>query len=214
MSDPATSSQPARLQLLAEPLRHRIYRYVVLREEAVSRDEAASAVGIQRGLAAFHLDKLADGGLLDVSFRRRSPGDGPGAGRPAKLYQANTEYHVSVPQRDYRLAATVLAAAAEELGGDATVYRCARDRGTADGEQAPRDLTKALAEHGFEPYPDGDTVLLGNCPFRALQGEFPALTCGMNHAYLQGFVAAVTGSDRKAVHLDPAAGRCCVAITS
>jgi len=38
-------------------------------------------------LAAFHLDKLLEQGLLDVEFRRISGRAGPGAGRPAKLYR-------------------------------------------------------------------------------------------------------------------------------
>ena len=51
------------------------------------RDQAAADLGIARSVAAFHLDKLADLGLLEVEFRRPPGRAGPGAGRPAKLYR-------------------------------------------------------------------------------------------------------------------------------
>src|ERR1700750_1290096 len=52
----------------------------------VSRDEAASAAGIGRALAVYHLDKLVESGLLTASYQRPPGRSGPGAGRPAKLY--------------------------------------------------------------------------------------------------------------------------------
>ena len=72
---------------LSEPVRRRLYFYVAGRGTPVSRDQAARHVKISRALAAFHLDKLVDDGLLDASFRRLSGRKGPGAGRPSKLYQ-------------------------------------------------------------------------------------------------------------------------------
>src|SRR3954462_9711428 len=77
----------AALAPLAEPMRRRLYLHVATSAEAVGRDEAAAAVGISRALAAFHLDRLVDEGLLDTEFLRRSGRSGPGAGRPAKLYR-------------------------------------------------------------------------------------------------------------------------------
>jgi predicted ArsR family transcriptional regulator len=78
-------AQVAAVAALADPMRRRAYDMVCSSETAVSRDEAASALGIGRTLAAFHLDKLADLGLLEVAFARRTGRSGPGAGRPAKL---------------------------------------------------------------------------------------------------------------------------------
>lgn len=51
----------------------------------MSRAEAADAVGVARTLAAFHLGKLVDAGLLEVAHRRLTGRSGPGAGRPAKV---------------------------------------------------------------------------------------------------------------------------------
>ncbi|HSX97988.1 MAG TPA: helix-turn-helix domain-containing protein, partial [Streptomyces sp.] len=57
---------------LDEPTRRRLYDHVVRRPGAVSRDEAAAALGLARQTAAFHLDRLADESLLDVVYERRS----------------------------------------------------------------------------------------------------------------------------------------------
>src|SRR6266508_2749244 len=71
---------------LGDPLRRALYRHLAERGVPVSRDDAALAVGISRPLAAYHLDKLIDDGLLEARYQRRSGRRGPGAGRPAKHY--------------------------------------------------------------------------------------------------------------------------------
>src|SRR5947208_266429 len=53
-----------RVALLHEPTRRLLYEYVRSRGRPVGRDEAAGAAGVSRSLAAFHLDRLAEAGLL------------------------------------------------------------------------------------------------------------------------------------------------------
>ncbi|MDQ4069440.1 MAG: helix-turn-helix domain-containing protein, partial [Actinomycetota bacterium] len=102
---------------LQEPVRRALYRYVVAQRGEVSRDQAAEGVGVQRNLAAFHLDKLVEAGLLEATFRRLTGRTGPGAGRPAKLYRRSPSDHaVTLPPRQYELAAELLAEAVEEAG--------------------------------------------------------------------------------------------------
>src|SRR3954452_18255978 len=92
----------------------RVYDAVIGRRRPTSRDEVADDVGISRTLAAFHLDKLADRGLLSVSFARTSGRQGPGAGRPAKMYErSGLEIEASLPERRYDLAGQILAAAVD-----------------------------------------------------------------------------------------------------
>ena len=55
---------------LHDPLRPRLYEFVAAQGRDVGRHEAAEACGIQRTLAAFHLDKLVEAGLLEASYRR------------------------------------------------------------------------------------------------------------------------------------------------
>src|SRR5215218_11217440 len=99
-----------RLAALAEPVRRRLYEFVAAQADPVDRDAAAAGAGVGRPLAAFHLDRLAEAGLLDVTYRRRSGRTGPGAGRPAKFYARarHGELSVSVPPRQYDLAAEIL----------------------------------------------------------------------------------------------------------
>jgi predicted ArsR family transcriptional regulator len=202
---------------LAEPTRRRLYDHVVRQPDPVGRDEAAAAVGVPRATAAFHLDRLADDGLLDVVRQRRTGRTGPGAGRPAKLYKrAATSVGVSLPERRYDLAGELLAAAVEESDGTGDRPREALDRrARALGEELGRGADGAegalavLEEHGFEPRADGDAVVLVNCPFHALAQRHPELVCGMNLRLVDGVLAGAGCTDL-AAHLCPTEGHCCV----
>src|SRR6266508_2457938 len=102
------------LASLGDPVRRALYKYVIDRGLAVGRDEAAAAAGISRSLAAYHLDKLVDAGLLDTRFERRTGRRGPGAGRTAKLYlRAREPVAITLPVRDYEAIALLLASAVE-----------------------------------------------------------------------------------------------------
>src|SRR5918997_2629637 len=115
------------VSLLGEPVRRKLYEYVIEQPDPVGREQAATAVGIKRPLAAFHLDKLAEEGLLEVEFRRLSDRKGPGAGRPAKLYKRSShELNVSLPHREYELAARVFAQALTASNTEAPVADAAR----------------------------------------------------------------------------------------
>jgi predicted ArsR family transcriptional regulator len=69
-----------------------------------------------------------------------------------------------------------------------------------------------LADYGFEPFSRDDrSVGLRNCPFHALAVRHTETVCGMNLALLEGIAAGIGAPDLQPV-LDPAPGRCCVAI--
>ncbi|MDQ1709850.1 MAG: hypothetical protein QOG49_1235, partial [Frankiaceae bacterium] len=57
----------AAVAALTEPVRRALYNAVVHSRGPMGRDAAAAAVGISRGLAAFHLDRLVELGLLDAT---------------------------------------------------------------------------------------------------------------------------------------------------
>ncbi len=186
------------IALLQDPVRRRLYEFVAAQGREVGRNEAAEAAGVARTLAAFHLDKLVDAGLLEAGSRRLTGRSGPGAGRPAKVYRRSAvERGVSVPPRDYGTAAGVLAEAAESAGLDMEVQDAARRRG------------RALRGGGYEPVADegGAVLRMRNCPFHAVADVFPPLVCGMNLALLEGLVE---GSEVR-VRMDPRPGWCCVA---
>lgn len=220
--------QIAGLAALDEPVRRDLYFYVSSRAGDVSRDEAARAVGVSRMLAGFHLDRLADAGLLDTSFRRLSGRTGPGAGRPSKLYRrSDRQLAISLPQRSYELAAGILAAAVDASGArktHAALRKVARAVGKRIGADAKAragsrpskkrrlaGTVAALAAHGYEPAQSTGEVRLGNCPFHALVIEHKELVCGMNLALLEGVASVVDLPELSAV-LDPKPGMCCVAL--
>jgi predicted ArsR family transcriptional regulator len=200
--------------VLHEPVRRAVYEYTVGQGEPVGRNEVAEALGIGRTLAAFHLDRLAEAGLLDVSYARRSGRTGPGAGRPAKLYRRSVaEHEVTLPPRRYQAAAELLAEAVERSGADNLLFAAARSQGRAAAGQA--ELIEVLTEQGYEPERRGDSIVLRNCPFHALARDYPPLVCGMNLALLEGLVEGLAEQrDRPpdVPRLAPAGEGCCVVI--
>jgi predicted ArsR family transcriptional regulator len=205
----------AAVTALDDPVRRALLDLVSRSDTAVSRDKAAETLGLTRRAAAFHLDRLADDGLLTVEFRRLTGRSGPGAGRPSKLYRrAADEVAVTIPERRYDLAGELLAAAVEastrsgEPARDA-LMRLATDAGRGMGA-ASGTLVNVLEDNGFEPRPDGDGgIVLGNCPFHRLAQRHTDIVCHLNLELLRG---AAEGADdhEHTVVLDPEVGRCCV----
>jgi predicted ArsR family transcriptional regulator len=203
---------------LEEPTRRRLYDHVVRQPEAVSRDDAAVALELPRTTVAFHLDRLAEEGLLDVVFERRSGKSGPGAGRPSKLYRrSDRQVAVSLPERHYDVAGLLLAAAVEDADSTGESPRTALERrarrlGKELGDSARShhtDVLQTLEEQGFEPRADGTAIVLGNCPFHRLAREHTDLVCGMNLCLLDGLLTGLGESGMQA-RLDPHPNRCCV----
>jgi predicted ArsR family transcriptional regulator len=207
---------------LADPVRRRLYAYVVASDAGVGREEAAREVGVAPHTARFHLDRLVEEGLLAVEQRRLTGRTGPGAGRPAKVYRrADGEVAVSLPDREYDLVGQVLAAAVERsLGGaglEDSLVEEARAAGRRDGtsyDGSGRELERsagALAARGFEPHRVDDGLVLRNCPFDSLAREHTALVCGVNHDYVAGVLEGL-GCTQTCARLDPGRDRCCVRV--
>lgn len=215
----------AAVAALDEPNRRQLYEFVAGQPDAVSRDDAAAALEVPRTTAAFHLDRLVDEGLLDVVYARRSGRNGPGAGRPAKLYRRSRhQVTVSLPDRRYDVAGWLLAAALEEATESTDSPRAALDRrsgqlGAELGEAArssvpqggQQGVSEVLRAYGFEPRADGSDVVLGNCPFHTLAAQYPELVCGMNLRFLDGLLLGLGATGLRAT-LDPAPGHCCVRV--
>ena len=230
MSDDDFDSQLAGVAALGEPVRRALYRYVVAQPGPVSRDQAAEGAGVPRHVAKFHLDKLEREGLLEAEFRRPPGRQGPGAGRPTKLYRRSSrELRVSLPERRYELAGQVMAraiAAAEHdhVAAGAALSQAARETGRALAEQARHGagsradqaaplaaVAGVLAAHGYQPRADPDGLILTNCPFHALAQDYTDLVCGMNRDLINGLLTGLEPADLRA-ELDPAPGRCCVTV--
>ena len=216
--------------MLSEPIRRELYRYVIAQPEPVSREQAATGVGVPLHIAKFHLDKLEEDGLLEAEYRRPPGRTGPGAGRPAKVYRRSSRHiSVSLPERRYDLASRILADAvdtAHRTGRpvDVLVSEAAREAGQTLAEQArqaaddgtpPGDAFtaagRALAANGYEPRRAGDHMTLSNCPFHDLAQRHRDLVCGFNLELINGLLDTLPAGGLCGT-LDPAPGRCCVTV--
>jgi predicted ArsR family transcriptional regulator len=214
----------ARLALLEDPVRRALYEHVARQADYVGRDQAATAVGVSRSLAAFHLDKLAEEDLLEVTFRRPPGRTGPGAGRPAKLYRRSPQQvSVCLPPRDYELLAELLAAALDhrlptEVAGAladgarrAGVFMAVEAMRPADDRPVLEAGLEALRRRGFEPHREDGTIVLRNCPFQTVAASHRDLVCPLNLALLEAFVEALGVSGVRA-RLEPRTYACCVSL--
>jgi predicted ArsR family transcriptional regulator len=150
-------------------------------------------------------------------------------GRAPKAYEPSPHpIEVSLPPRRHELLASLLAEAVvdQRPGEDSqgAALRAARLRGEAMGSRdaavpsgAGDPLACALAaleRLGFEPEtlaePGSATVaVLRNCPFHPVAAQAPALVCGMNHAFVEGYLTGLGATTATAV-LNPRPGSCCV----
>jgi predicted ArsR family transcriptional regulator len=227
----AAEASLARMAVLSEGMRWRLYAFVRAARHPVSREEAAASAGISRKLAAFHLDKLVTAGLLRARYE--PPPGLRRVGRTPKTYEpTGADVAISIPPRRHDVLAgvlidAVLAAGAGENAWSAAI-RVARVRGGELGADqrerlrpgrlgAERALTLAgqiLGGCGFDPQRETPTALrLRNCPFHPLAGRAPDLVCAINHAYLSGLLEGLGATAATAV-LDPEPGSCCVILTS
>jgi predicted ArsR family transcriptional regulator len=222
--DESTVDQVSGIAALDHPISRAAYQLVVDRGW-VNRDEAATALDVARAVAAFHLDKLVEAGLLDTRYERTSGRSGPGAGRPSKFYgRSSREISVSLPTRRYDVAGTLLADAvaradAESIPVRQAVAEVAREAGkaaaadAASGTRAREAAMEVLRQRGYEPRKRGREIALLNCPFHTLAEQQRDLVCGMNLEFLTGVLEGMSGVKLTA-RLAPEPGFCCVRLTT
>lgn len=177
---------------LDDPVRRSVYDVVARHPEGIGRAALADELGLARSTAAFHLERLADEGLVETFARRLSARTGPGSGRPSKLYRRGAaETTVTLPDRHYDLAAELMAQAIERstaTGDDirTAMSAVAEDAGSEHGAAAG-SLGSVLEQTGYEPIADGDGgFVLNNCPFHRLAREHTETVCALNVAFLTG----------------------------
>src|SRR5689334_22239884 len=185
----SVSSDLSAVAVLAEDLRQRMYAFIRRADAPVTRDEAAAAVGISRKLAAFHLDKLVDAGLLEAGYAR--PAGLRRAGRASKVYApAAVDVRVSIPPRDHEVLAGILVDAVTRA------------------EDARRAALEVATTRGRE-LGEAERDRLRNCPFQPLAARASDLVCAINQAFLAGFLDGIGASTVTAALTRPP-GACCV----
>jgi predicted ArsR family transcriptional regulator len=193
---------------------------------AVSRDEAARAMRTTRAMAAFHLDKLVEAGLLRAHYRHVSRRPGLGAGRPSKLYRrSRRRFDLTLPERNHELLARLLSASMTPSPGSSLTHEVAPRYGRSLGVRArkrmpnrvtPERLASCVAdvleEVGFAPIGTGtDEVSARNCPFDPLSRQFPEVVCQTSLALVGGVVDGLGAATLEAGR-NERADRCCIVL--
>lgn len=203
-----------RLCVLDDAVRLRAYEEVRHHAQPATRAHVAKALGISVNLAAHHLDKLVDAGLLKASYARPPGAGGRGGGRPAKHYHpTEVELEVSIPPRRYDVAARLLAGAVDDLASGEAPERAGHAAAYAVGRQVAAgasDAEQALERLGYAPAEEQRKLVLTNCPFRRVAESNTAVVCGLNLALVRGLLRGAR--DRRRTSLAPSPQRCCVVI--
>ena len=158
----------------------------------VTADEVASAQRIHRNVARGRLERLAEAGLLVVSFERRTGRTGPGAGRPAKTYRVAPELTaIEFPERRYEQLIGLVVDALPEPGRRERLHEI----GIAFGRELAREarlrpakslrtalgrVCAALGSLGYqasvaEVTGDHAVITTATCPLRPLVRTRPRL---------------------------------------
>lgn len=177
-----------------------------------TKDDIAAAVGIDRRLAGFHLDKLVEFGFAAAALARpRTVAAGPG--RPAKRYRvAHEGVLVATPERHYELLATLLLRASRDGGGASQEalervgydyglemglgeVAAGRERPSTDSlAQALESVARLLTNMGFSADAEAGEAAVSlracACPFEELAFDEPGRICGLDRAIWRGMIAA------------------------
>lgn len=193
---------------LGDPTRRAIYVAVRESPEPLTTSRVAELFDIHPNVARHHLDKLAADGWLVVSQRRSSGKAGPGAGRPAKTYEASKrEVSIHFTPRRYellvdllmrvlaRLAPDEVSSVAQEIGFEygrelAEEIGAPDDAGYAEAVQA---VAVAMTGLGFSMDPDlaGQRLLTSHCPFGEAATDHPDIVCSLDRGIVTGLVGGL-----------------------
>ena len=186
---------------LGDPTRRAIYIAVRESAEPLTTTTISNVFDIHPNVARHHLHRLTEDGYLRVSATRGR--SGPGAGRPAKGYEA-TSKEVSVhfaPQRSEMLVELLmkvlekvskddLSGIAEEVGrqyGKELAFEIGVQEETGY-DAAVQSVAKAMTGLGFAMDPDisGQRLLTSHCPFGEAASNHPEVVCSLDRGIVSG----------------------------
>jgi len=239
---------PRSAALLVSPVRRRIVDTLSAlppfsgdqtpnRATGLTAAEVGERLGLHVTSARFHLEQLADAGVLAATFHRH------GTGRPQKRYAALPDRAASTPPDDaYRMLAELLTEAlspreggalSPEDAGSRWAHSHVRQLSGTDGTEMPQARTPGewlakvgrlldlLESWGYDPSvrttDHGRTaeVALARCPFLSLAESHTEVVCAAHLGLLRGALD-VFGEPDTDVRLEPFAlpGVCVARLTS
>lgn len=203
--------------------------YVAARESAepLTASQVAELFDIHPNVARHHLDHLVKDGYLEVTRRRPSGRNGPGAGRPAKCYTVTDKaIDLHFPERHPGLLVQLLLDVIDDLGGD-TVADVARQVGRRHGERLAAEVgvpdqdgyevavsavAKAMTGVGFTMSADTDLgrLITSCCPFGDQAIAHPHVVCSLDQGLVEGLLGKAEGCGLPTVKPHAALDEACV----
>lgn len=175
--------------------------------DGLDAQELADRLDIHPNTARWHLGALAGEGHVSSAPLPR-----PGRGRPRILYRAERAGEPGT-RDEYRLLATVLSATlAARPDGAAACEHAGREWGRylvprrlplapASDARARAAVTALLADQGFAPEAEGETVRMRRCPFHDLAESRPEIVCAVHKGVIDGALEEL-GSELRLEQLD------------
>ena len=210
---------------LGDPTRRAIFIAVREAAEPLTTSDVAALFEIHANVARHHLDKLANDGYLRVSHRRQNGRSGPGAGRPAKCYEATSKaIDLHFPSRRADVLIELLLRVIERSGaGPEVVEQIGREYGReiageigTPGEHGYAEAVTAVAEAmtgiGFHMSADldGGRLLTSVCPFGDAATGHPDVVCALDRGMVDGLFGEMGAICSPVLHPAPADNEACV----
>ncbi|MDQ1566412.1 MAG: hypothetical protein QOF96_1292 [Actinomycetota bacterium] len=195
---------------LGDDTRFAIYQELGRSPAPLSASELAERLSLHPNTVRPHLDRMREAGLVEVEPIHRGT-----VGRPQLRYSlAPGAPGLGLDPPAHTLLAGLLAALAEQLGGDGLDAANLGRRWGTDAHsrrQSPRGCLAALVAEldrlGFDPVQSelgpGDggrrvRVDFLHCPFRELAEAYPELVCHLHRGIVEGLVAQTARSGQTA----------------
>jgi predicted ArsR family transcriptional regulator len=198
----------AATSMFGDTTRRRMYLFARSSTDGTTATEAAELCGVHANVARHHLDKLANGGYLDVVLEA---GNGR-TGRPSKRYRSNGRpIDLEFPARRHDLMAMLLGRALELLPYDVASKMAeevgehygrelAEQMNPGDGHRSMQSALHAVADaltaHGFaartEEHSSGPALVAGSCPFGDLSTQHPVI-CAVDRGIVRSMLFTLHG---------------------
>lgn len=214
---------------LGDPTRRAIFIAVRESPEPMTSAAIAALFDIHPNVARHHLDKLAADGYLQVTHRRPAGRSGPGAGRPAKCFEATQkaiDLHLPSRRPDLlvellvrlvdRLAPDDIAAIAEDVGREYG-RELASELGTPEQEgygAAVTAVAQAMSGLGFgiaaDTSDEASRLLTSHCPFGSAAAGHPDVVCSLDRGIVKGLFSQIADRCEPVLHPRPDPVEACV----
>jgi predicted ArsR family transcriptional regulator len=194
---------------LGDPMLRAALLFARAAPQPVTADELANGLGLSRSVARWRLERLAETGLLQVGYERRTGRTGPGAGRPAKTYAPAPELaSIEFPRRHYEALIRLLVAALPRPQRDERLSQIGRTfaeelaraarfrRASTSLPRALDAVCRSLGRIGFQASVEslregGGIIVSATCPMRPLVVGNPSLRA-VDEGMWEGLIAAAT----------------------